>query len=531
MIKRLKHYVLHLALPVLYYGALAGILTASIVTLYKWCAMRVIDVSLSAYALLREHLWALAIVLPVLFGVAAMLAFLYKKSPNLRGGGIPTTVGALRGLLTFRWLRDLIGVFVVSLVSFLIGVPLGNEGPSVQMGAAVGGGLLSPMGKNQKAWGRYAMTGGACVGFATATGAPISGILFAVEEAHTRVSPVILLIAAISVIFGRITAECLSPLMGVPLSLFEVPAVTPLALGDIWLPLCVGLAFGLFAVLFLSYHNQLRRLIRKTLGRVKSVYKIFTVFVLTVALGLASTSFISTGHVFVEGLFHARSVWWLLLAVLLVRATLTLLANASGVTGGIFLPTLAIGAAFAALIAEAFVGGFGLGEEYYSLILVLGLTACVAGMMKMPITAIVFSVEALSCYNNILYVIVVATVAFAITELFGTESVSDRVLHIRLEESLEGKEFTVVEKYVSVQAGSFAVGKQIRDILWPANSFVLSVAHSSRNAEADGLSEKVLREGDVLHVQYSTCDEERTQRELFDIVGEQLICAEERKNA
>lgn len=525
--KKIKNYIIGLGLPVLYYGAVTGILTAAIVTLYKWCAIRVIEWSAVGYEYLRGHLWLLAVVLPALFGVAALVAWIYKKLPNLRGGGIPTSVGVLRGLLTFRWLRNLIGVFLMSLCTFLLGVPLGNEGPSVQMGVAVGGGVLAPMGKRQKGWGRYAMTGGACVGFATATGAPISGILFAVEEAHERVSPVLLLISTVAVVFGRITAECLSPLLGIHLTLFDVPALGALGLADVWLPVLIGLVFGLFATLFLKYHKHMRAFLRKRLKGVGDTYKIFAVFFLTVVLGLLSSTFISTGHAFVEGLFEVRLVWWLLLAALLVRATLTLFANVSGVTGGIFLPTIAIGVALAALLGELLISGFGLGEEYYLIILALGIVACIAGMMKMPITATVFAVEALSCYNNVLHVIIVVAVAFFITELLGAHSIGDSVLHARVEERSEGKHTAVMESFVSVRAGSFAEGKQIRDILWPANMFVLSVAHPLDEAKADGLGGKVLRAGDVLHIRYSTYDERKTEEELFDLVGRQDIQVEE----
>ena len=77
--KKIKHYLLNLVLPVFYYGAVTGILTAAIVTLYKWCAMHVIEFSMDAYAYLREHLYWLAAIVPALFGVAVLLYLVYKK--------------------------------------------------------------------------------------------------------------------------------------------------------------------------------------------------------------------------------------------------------------------------------------------------------------------------------------------------------------------------------------------------------------------------------------------------------------------
>ena len=526
--KKIRQYILNLILPILGYGAAAGILTATLVAFYKWCAKYVIAFSMNGYAFLKENPYWLMAVIPALFGIAYLLYWSYKKWPAVRGGGIPTSIGFLRGLITFKWLRNIIGVFLFSLTSFLVGVPLGNEGPSVQMGTAVGKAVLAPIGKKQKAWGRYAMTGGACVGFSAATGAPISGVMFAVEEAHERISPMILLIATVSVIFGRITTEILSPMLGVSVMLFPQISLVAMQLKDVWIPVVVGVVSGLFAVLFLNYYRVIKDFSQKTLRKVKSVYKIFVIFLITLAMGLLSTSFISTGHAFVEELLHTRVAWYILIAILLVRATLTLFANTNGITGGIFLPTLAIGASVAALLAEVLVGVCGLGAEYYSLILVFGIIACIAGMMKMPITAIVFAVEALSCYNNVLYVIIVVTAAFVVTELFGAHSINESVLESRVEEYNEGKSHRVVEAFVCVQDGAFAVGKQIRDIFWPANLFVLSVKKNpDAEAEVDEHGGKVLHAGDTLHVRYLTYDEAVTKEDICAIVGEQDFATEE----
>ena len=142
----------------------------------------------------------------------------------------------------------------------------------------------------------------------------------------------------------------------------------------------------------------------------------------------------------------------------------------------------------------------------------------------MPLTAIVFAVEALSCYDNILYVIIVSVTAFIITEIFGVHFINDTVLEDRAHAQNEGKEFRVIDTFVTVQPGTFAVGKQIRDIFWPRNLFVLSVQHGKRHgAEVDEHGGKEIREGDILHVRYSTYDEEKTAEELMSIVGEQVF--------
>lgn len=121
------------------------------------------------YRYIGENLYIIHIVLAVFLIPAFLFAFIYKRIPNLRGGGIPTSIGILRGIIPFKWVRNLIGIFGMSLVSFIIGVPLGNEGPSVQMGVAIGRGSVTTFGKRFHAWDRYSMTGGACSGFAVAS--------------------------------------------------------------------------------------------------------------------------------------------------------------------------------------------------------------------------------------------------------------------------------------------------------------------------------------------------------------------------
>ena len=528
MKQRFKNCFINLIVPAVIFGSLTGVLTAVIVNLYKLCAKGVIALSERGYQYLRGHLYWVPLVLVALAAIAFFFAFLYRKLPNLRGGGIPTSIGILRGIISFHWLKNLIGIFGLSLTSFLIGVPLGNEGPSVQMGTAIGRGSVFSFAKRHRAWDRYSMTGGSCAGFSVATGAPISGIMFAIEEAHQRISPTILIVAATSVMVSYFTTELMGMFLPVDTTLF--PKVQPMALSvkDIWIPIVIGIAMGLFAVLFLKYYRWINTLINRKMKKIPHGFKIFFIFLLTFLLGLCSYSFVSTGHDLILTLFDGTVTIYMLLLILLVRATLTLSASSTSITGGMFVPVLALGTVLSAVLGETLERLLGWGQDYYMIILLLGITACIAGMMKMPLTAILFAVEALACYENILYVIVVSAVAYIITEIFGVHSVNESVLKNRVQELNEGRASKVIDTFVTVQKDSFAVGKQIRDIFWPANLFVLSLQHAeNRDAEVDEHGGKAIREGDILHVRYSTYDERQTKEELTAIVGEQSYREEE----
>ncbi len=527
-LKQYKNYFVNLIFPALIFGSITGVLTSIVVTLFKLCAKFVVDFSSKSYLFLRGHLYLLPIIIVALFGIALVLAIVYERHKNLRGGGIPTSIAFLRGIVTFKWLRNVIGTFILSLVSFLIGVPLGTEGPTVQIGTAIGRGSVYTLARKHKAWDRYSMTGGACAGFSVATGAPISGIMFAIEEAHQRISPMIVIVASTSVLFSRITSELLAviPFVGnnTKIELFsDLVSLPKLLLRDIWIPIVIALIVGIFAVLFLNYYKAIYSLFNKVLAKIPKYVRILVVLTLTLIFGVISLDFISTGHHLTDTLlFDGSKTIVMLIFILLVRSTLTLLASSNGVTGGLFLPIMSLGAVLSSIIAKASIS-LGINEEYYTLIVALGITACISGMMKTPLTAIFFAVEALSCYNNIVYIIIVSAIAFVITEICNIKSINDTVIETRVEEMHGKREPKIVETAVVIQKDTFAIGKQIRDVFWPAGLTVLSVVRDkSKENEADMYGGKSLLEGDTLNIRYSTSDEELTLSELYEIVGEQV---------
>lgn len=512
-----RQYLKNEIIPAVLYGAVAGTLTGAAVVAYKFAASKAIHLSEVGYGVLREHLIWVIPLLCVLGGIAAVVAAVYKWMPTLCGGGIPTSIAALRGSISFRPLINLVGTTVLSLLSFLIGIPLGNEGPAVQIGTALGK-AGTTVGRKSKGWARLSMTGGACAGFSTATGAPISGILFAIEEAHGRLSPLLLIVSSVAVLFARLISAALCPLLGVNEHLFHAFTLPTLKTRELWIPLLVGLAGGLFAVAFLWFYRRLHRLFNERL-RIHTRYKLLIVYALTVAAGILSFSCISTGHHLIETLFLHNTPLVLLAVLLLVRTVLTLSANCNGVTGGLFLPLMALGALLAAILGRVCVL-LGMDPALQTAFILFGITASVSGMMKTPLIAIVFSVEALSLTGNILAVIITALVSFIITALFGAESITDYVSEVRAAHTRHGKTACTETTTVTVCQNAFAVGKEVRDILWPDGMFVLSVTHPTSGESVKAHGGKSIAAGDILEVRYVTFDRAKTLAALEEIVGE-----------
>ena len=138
------------------------------------------------------------------------------------------------------------------------------------------------------------------------------------------------------------------------------------------------------------------------------------------------------------------------------------------------------------------------------------------------LTAILFGVEALGLSHNLLPVILVCILAYAIPEAMGEESIGECVLERRKELLRQGKDYSETEERVSVEQGSFAVGKEPRDILWPPACQVLSM-RDDENDDTDSYVVGALQERMILRLNFTTYDPDETARELCAILGEQRV--------
>ena len=512
---RRRNYLKNILIPCLFLSGVAGILTGALIFLFKLVANLIIHLSIDIYASARSDP---RYILPILIGAAVLgtLAYvLLRAAPECKGGGIPTAVTALRGFVSFGWIKSIFVLFASSMITFFSGVPLGNEGPSVQMGCAVGKGTVNIFAHKNKAWERYIMTGAASGGFAAATGAPLSGILFAFEEVHRRFSPIIFMAVSTATLASAATMEVLCDLTDRSNGLFALTAQPVLPIKFIWIALIVGAVCGVVAIGFTRLYKTVDRFVNKAMERVPLLLKMIAVFVVCAALGLLGAGFIGSGHELIDDIFSGKAgVWYLLLVYLLVRGVMLIFASNVGVTGGTFVPTLAFGALVGALLAKAAIAIGVVGGEYYSLFISIGMVSFLAAAARTPLTAIAFAIEALAGISNILPIAAATALAYLIIETVGIHSFNDTVIEHKIKERTDGKVAQTLDVYMTVQKGAFAVGKDIRDILWPPSCVVLSVKRS----EGEGAS---MRAGDVLNLKCHTYDKAETLSLLEALLGTQ----------
>lgn len=513
-------YMKNILIPCLLFSGSAGVFTGIAVFAFRIAAEAVISLSENLYAMARQAPLYIPLLLCGIALLGSVQALILRFAPACRGGGIPTAVAALRGLIRFDWLKSVFSLFASSMLTYLGGVPLGTEGPCVQMGAAIGRGTVRIFGKSNRAWDRYIMTGGACAGFAAATGAPVSGIFFAFEEAHRRFSPMLFMTASTAVLTGTVTTGALCELFDVRFDMFSFAATAPLPFSLLWAALTVGLIAGLVAILFTQCYRAVGTLLTKHLGKLPDIVKLVLIFTAVALMGFVSAELLGSGHHMIEVLVGDQGVWYLLLLYLCVRAITLCFATQAGSTGGLFLPSLCFGAIIGALCATALVSLQLLPRAYYSVMVIVGMASFLGASARTPITAITFAAEALLCgFTNIIPVVAGVTISFLVIETLGVTAFNETVIENKVAAQNKGKSAHVVDAHLTVRHGTFVVGKEIRDILWPPSCVILSVDKSASNGASHTSS--VIAEGDVLHVHYRTYDPPQTAALLEALLGEQ----------
>jgi H+/Cl- antiporter ClcA len=349
-------------------------------------------------------------------GFALSVFLTIRFFPNSQGSGIPQAIAARQtgnaehraALVGFR---QAVGKVLMTLFGLLVGASTGREGPTVQVGASAMFlvGRLSP--RRQPGL----ILAGAAAGVAAAFNTPLAGIVFGIEEMsrsfETRTSG--LLIAA--VILAGLTAQIL---LGNYTYFGFTNAALPIGTAWIAVPLCAvfgGLFGGLFARLLVAVPSLFPQRISTWVASNPVVFAAGCG--LAVALcGLASgnTTF-GTGYEQANAVLHHTGTISLFYAPLKFLATA--FSSISGIPGGIFSPSLSIGAGIGADIAHFF------HHAAPEPIVLLGMVAYFTGVVRAPITGFVIVSEMTGDHGMLVPLMTTALLANAVARLINKEGV------------------------------------------------------------------------------------------------------------
>lgn len=461
-------------LKLVFEGIVIGILTGLLIVIYRFALEKSMELLKQIYQTLSIKPYYIPIWVGVLIIIGLVVGKITKLEPMVSGSGIPQVEGVLLRKLKMNWWKVIIGKFVGGVLAIGSGLSLGREGPSVQLGAAVGQGF-SKLFKRIKLEEKYLITSGASAGLAAAFNAPLAGVMFALEEVHKNFSPLVLL----SSLAAALSADYVSSgFFGLkPVFNFKTLSVLPLKsyLHIIILGIILGTLGGLFNKSILSsqlIYSKIKRIPKELLIMIPLTISIFLGFFLPDVLG--------GGHELITALLtNGKAPLTFLLLLLFAKFLFTMISYGSGAPGGIFLPLLSIGALIGSIYGAIVVYLFHFESIYLNSFIILAMAGYFTAVVRAPITGIILITEMTGSFNHLLSLAIVSITAYIVADLLGSKPIYESLLENILKKQGEkvavgsNKHKSILE--FAICMGSMLDGKLIKDIKWPSHCLLVAV--------------------------------------------------------
>ncbi|HLI30919.1 MAG TPA: chloride channel protein, partial [Terriglobia bacterium] len=352
----------------------------------------------------------------LIIGTLVMLAF-----RQVRGSGVNQTKAAVYIYDGYIPFRTVIGKFIVCALAIGSGQSLGPEDPSLQIGA----GLASMIGRRLRLSRekiRMIAPVGAAAGLAAAFNAPISATVFVLEEVIGQWSAGVLgaiILAAVSsvvVLRGLLGSE----------PLFRIPAYRLANPTELLAYAVLGVIGGFSSLWF----NKLVVVLRPRLKALPSWTQYAqpaAAGLIVGAIGLRFPEVMGAGYYYIDQAMHGEYVWHILALLAILKIIATTVSFVSGTPGGMFAPTMFIGAMIG--------GAVGVVEHHFFPQLtgpvgsyaLVGIGTLFAGFLRVPMTSVFMVLEVSGNYSIILPVMVSNTIAYLISRRYESVGLFDRL--------------------------------------------------------------------------------------------------------
>jgi H+/Cl- antiporter ClcA len=401
-------------------------------------AVGVVSVAFAALATQATHFchlilarpWAALSLTPLAFVIASFLT--QRFFAGSQGSGIPQAIAAhhmkdTEARSRLLSLKLAFGKIVLTLFGLLCGASIGREGPTVQVGAAI---LLQAGKLGRMVSERGLILAGSAAGVAAAFNTPLAGIVFAIEEMGRAFEQKNAGLVLIAVILAGIASL---GLVGNYNYFGSNGSMLIVTIDWVAVAIC-GVAGGLLGVLFsrlmLAGSALARRWTRPSPK--------WRTLVLAVACGLATAlcGIASHGDTYGTGYEAARQAvegHGLAWSFGPLKFVATLASTLSGIPGGIFSPTLSIGAGMGSVIASL------LHVHAPGAIVLLGMAAYFAGVVQAPITAAVIISEMSNASAMRLPLLLAALIGYGVSRAFQRESLYHALARDFLERQPQAK--------------------------------------------------------------------------------------------
>jgi CIC family chloride channel protein len=334
---------------------------------------------------------------------------LYRYFPNARGSGVPQTKAALYARDGRILLRTVLGKFFCTSATLASGIPLGREGPSVQVGAGIGSVLGRFLGLRPEKV-KALIPVGAAAAIAAAFNTPLAAVLFALEEIvgdlHAPVLGSVVLASATSWMVLRL-------LLGNH-PLFKVPPYELVSPFEFLIYALLGIAGGLVSVAFTKLLLGMRARFLRLPKNTQWVQPLAG-GLLVGLLGWVVPQVLGVGYSYVGDALNGAMALKLMLILVVLKLLAVTTSYASGNAGGIFGPALFIGAMLGGslgTVAHRLLPGYTANPGAYALV---GMGAVFAGIVRAPMTSVLMIFEMTQDYAVIVPLMIANLVSLFIS--------------------------------------------------------------------------------------------------------------------
>lgn len=360
--------------------------------------------------------WWLPLVVTPLAG-AGCVWITRRWFAGAEGSGIPQTIAEMSRPESPGWrpllsLRIVVGKVLVGAAAVGSGFSLGREGPTVQVGASLMNALHRWLPGGLQIPRTHMLVAGGAAGIAAAFNTPLAGIAFAIEELTRSVEARMSGLIITAIVLAGIVSQTL---LG-KASYFGQIAIAgsdrDMALAVAVTALVCGVAGGLFSRMLIIASTSWRGSLAD-LRRRRPVLFAALCGLLVAALGVVSGG-LSFGSGYTETRHLLEGTAQLDWHYAPLRFIATLIAYLSGLPGGIFAPSLAIGAGIGHDLAPL------LGQQAHpGMLLVLCMAGFLAAVTQAPITAFIIVMEMVDGYSVIIGLMAVSLLSAGVSRLFS----------------------------------------------------------------------------------------------------------------
>ncbi len=342
-------------------------------------------------------------------GVALLVMRVFARA---RGSGVNQTKAAVYIYDGYVPFRTVIGKFVTCALAIGSGQSLGPEDPSLQMGA----GIASALGRRMRFSRdkvRLIAPVGAAAGLAAAFNAPIAAVLFVIEEVIGKWTAGVLGAIVLSAVSSVVVARWF---LG-DQSLFRIPIYHLVHPAELLAYAALGVIGGIASLVFV-------KLIAYTRPRLMALPRwthYFQPALAGLAIGVIGIWFpqvMGAGYQYIDQAMHDQYPWRILLLLGALKIVATSLSFVSGTPGGMFAPTLFIGAMIGGAVGRVEHHFFPWLTGSVGAYALVGMGTLFAGFLRVPMTSVFMVLEVSGNYSIILPVMISNTIAYLISRKY-----------------------------------------------------------------------------------------------------------------